>query len=57
MITSLIITAVVTCVLGGGFIAFMLRARKPCKGLWWNTMPQEETYYSDLDKPNGLLRF
>lgn len=38
------------------FGAWMWRARKPCRGMWWNTMPKEETFYTDLDKPNGLFR-
>lgn len=44
--------------LGAVFGTWVWKAgRKPCPEVMTTTMPPEETYYDDLDKPNGLFRF
>lgn len=42
--------------LGLAFLAFMFHARRPIPAVMRTTMSPEDTFYADLDKPNGLFQ-
>lgn len=54
-VLPVLIALVIPAAIGVAFLAFVWRARNPVPVVMRTTMPPEETYYSDMDKPNGLF--
>lgn len=56
MILTLSVALGIPLLLGLGFTVLLFLARRPNPEMMRVTIPEEETYYHDLDKPNGIFR-
>ena len=56
MIFTLSVALGLPLLLSLGFTVLLFLARRPNPKMMRVTIPEEETYYHDLDKPNGIFR-